>query len=411
MRYLFCSLTSIGLLGPSMVLAQELQQRGHEVAFVTGPEMQLFLNQAQLARIPRGEKDGPSFSVETVWGGLDVIRQVRHIEYACKSFSPDVLVGQALTWGAMLASTRHHLPLAVIGLASYLWPTTPPLPYYTLYNQYCPYFQPSFYTRVHERYSRALDIYTMGCSMLNIPYNETSYAESPLLGDLFLLQSVPALEKYPHYLPNRVHFVGDCRWNPPWFDEELQRWLEQDTATPVIHLQIGRILKLASTDFGQQLIQVLGRLPVRVAASLGELAQKITTLPDNILVRPHISLEQVLPYTHSVICSGTTTALLGALSHGLPLLLIPTNGEEPYDLAFRCLDAQVGLCLPAQEATEMALYQKITELLQRTDLSLNAKKLQQAFKATSGAHTAADLLELLGTQRTPVLRQTLLSAS
>src|SRR5689334_20515069 len=129
MRYLFCSLTSIGLLGPSMVLALELQRRGHEVAFVTGPGMQLFLNQAQLERIPRGEKDGPSFSVETVWGGPDAIRQVRHIEYASKCFSPDVLVGQALTWGAMVASARLHLPLAVIGLAGYLWPTTPPLPY------------------------------------------------------------------------------------------------------------------------------------------------------------------------------------------------------------------------------------------------------------------------------------------
>lgn len=397
MRYLFCSHASIGLLGPSITIAQELQSRGHEVSFATGPSMTPFLRQAKLNRIPRGPKDGESFDVKSVWNGTDAVRQVRHIEYACQQFSPDVLVGQALTWGAMVYRQYTHLPLAIIGQAGYFWPTNTPLPYYD-------HYRPSFYKRVLERYRLGTYYYDGCCHMLGIPYKEASYEESVLLGDLFLLQSVPTLEGDPSLLPDRVHFVGDCSWNPPHVDAELQQWLVEAKASgePILYLQVGRVL--FSPMFVEYLTQVLGKLSVRVVASFGGASQAITSIPKNFFVREHIMQEQVLAYANAVICSGTTTSVLGALTHGLPLLIIPANAEEPYDLAFRCLHTRSGLCIASEDATEETLGSKVEELLQRTELYHNARKIQQAFASINGPSTAADLIEALGSKRTPILR-------
>ena len=407
MRVLFSSYASIGMLGPSVMIAQELQRRGHDVAFATGPSMAPFLKQANLSRIPRGLRDGESFGVQFVWDGTDCVRQIRHLTYACEQFSPDVLVGQALTWSTMVMRRYTNLPLAIIGQAGYLWPTSQPLPYYDTYR-------PTFYKRVHERYRLGMDYYDVCCQMLNLPYDEvprTSYEETPLLGDLFLLQSVRELEGDPALLPERVHFVGDCCWNPSQVDPELQQWLGEsaDSGKPLIYVQIGRVLR--SQMFTQHLVEVLGRLPVRVVASFGGASKTISSVPENFFVREHILQGQVLPYADAVVCSGTTTSVLGSLTHGLPLLIIPANAEEPFDLGFRCMAAQSGLCLEAESATVEALQQAIDALLHKTELTQNARKIQQAFASIHGPSASANLIEELAHSRTPLLRTPSLSAA
>ncbi|MGH2507435.1 MAG: glycosyltransferase [Ktedonobacteraceae bacterium] len=400
MRLLFCSYTSIGLLGPSMVVAQELQRRGHEVAFATGPSMEPFLTQMNMPRIARGAKDGESFGVKLVWDGTETVRQIRHLDYACQQFSPDMLVGQALTWSAMVMRKYTGLPLALIGQAGYFWPTSEPFPYYNTYL-------PAFYKRVHDRYRLGMDCYEICCKMLKLSCEDASgvsYQETPLLGDLFLLQSVPEFEGYPALLPNRVHFIGDCCWKPQHVDPELQQWLEAGAASrqPLVYVQIGRILR--EQTFGQHLVEALGKLPVRVVASFGGASQTITSVPENFFVREHVLQGQVLPYAHAVVSSGTTTSVLGALTHGLPQLIIPANAEEPFDLAFRCLSSESGLCLNAEQATVEALQEAIEALLHRPALTQQAVKLQRAFASLDGPCRAADLIEELGQKRVPLLR-------
>lgn len=398
MRYLFCSSSSVGLLGPSITIAQQMQYRGHEVAFVTGQSMIPLLRQAGLERIPYGTQDGESFDAKSIWKVPDALRQVRHTEYACKQFAPDVLVGQSVAWGAIAVGNRYRLPLAVIGQAGYIWPTEPPLPYYMIHN-------PAFYNHVYERYTRALNMYKVCSRALNMTYEEVPYSQTPLLGDMFLLQSVPALEGGPALLPEKVHLIGDCTWNPCQINDELQQWLEEAQAAniPVVYVQIGRVLQ--SSDYVHDLIEVLGKQPVRVVASFGGASNSIASLPENFFVHERILQGQVLPFARAVICSGTTTSVLGAVTHGVPLLIIPANSEEPNDMAVRCMDAGIGLCLDPQDATYEAFQQKIATLLEQTSLLTNARRIQQAFAKADGPATAADLLTVLGQEHSSSARE------
>ena len=125
MRFLFCSLASHGFVYPAIGIAEVLRRRGHKVAFVTDLTCRDTLGQAGFARIPRGNTDGPSFQVKHWAEPLAVAIQVKHIEYALEQFNPDVMLGQQLTLGPLIAGDRHRLPVAMLGLAAYLWPASP----------------------------------------------------------------------------------------------------------------------------------------------------------------------------------------------------------------------------------------------------------------------------------------------
>src|SRR5215475_11082014 len=121
MRFLLCSLDSPGFLYPAIGIAKSLRQRGHEVAFAADSSCFERLSREGLSRIPRGSQDGESFQVAIWTQPVAVAIQVKHIEYALKQFDPDVLVGQQLTLGPLLAGEKWGLPVAVLGFCTYLW--------------------------------------------------------------------------------------------------------------------------------------------------------------------------------------------------------------------------------------------------------------------------------------------------
>ncbi|QSQ21782.1 glycosyltransferase [Pyxidicoccus parkwayensis] len=409
MRYLFTALTSYGSLGPAISLALQLQQRGHEVAFVTGPSMGPLLERAGMRRIPRGEKDGPSFIVEFTANPLEQARQVKHIEYALTQFSPDVLVGQAMAFGAVLAGARHKLPTAVIGLAASILPTDASLarmsPEFRAYQVQRLAGTLPYDEFLKDRYARLMESHDICCEMLWLPKRELPYSQSPLLGDLHLLQSVPELEGPEDVLPENTHLVGNCAWDFVAPDPDLEKWLDEARASgePILYAQPGRVFN--SPGFWEQLRASLGGKPVRVAVSIGRLDAPMGHVPDNFFVRGHVAQASVLPHARGVVSSATTSAVLGALTHALPLLLIPGGGGgEQSDLTLRCLAAGVAVHLRPADVTPESLGAQVEVLLSDADLRSNARRLQEAFTRAPGSAGAADLLERLGRERQPVSR-------
>ncbi|RKG77400.1 hypothetical protein D7W79_15460 [Corallococcus exercitus] len=392
MRYLLCSLSNHGMLFPFIGLAQALQRQGHEVAFATGLSMEGLLAKAGMTRIPRGERDGESFLVELSGHPLETTRQVKHIEYALKRFPADVLVGQQLTLGPLVAGERQGLPVAVLGLAAYLWPTGA--------------LEPSEYQAfVQRRYQGFLKSFRLTRYMFGLEPRETGLEDSPLLGDLFLLRSVPQLEGGLESLPQRVHFVGDCLWEAPERDEELERWLKeaQGAGEAILYAQPGRVFNIPG--FWSHLAEALEGQPVRVVASVGRMDEAPSQSPANFLVRKHVPQGLVLPYARGVISSSTTTAVLGALRQGLPLLLIPGGGGgEQEDLARRCQSAGVTVVLRPSEVSAESLRQKVRELLEAEEPQRQAKMLAEAFAQAGGLARAVELLEELARRRGPLLR-------
>jgi UDP:flavonoid glycosyltransferase YjiC (YdhE family) len=384
MRFLFCSLANHGMLFPFLGLAQALRGRGHEVAFVTGPSMAGLLAKAGLTRIPRNEQDGDSFRVELCGHPLEMARQVKHIEAALQRFKADVLVGQQLAFGPLIAGERQGLPVATLGLAAYLWPTEVPRE------------PPEHRKFVLGRYEGFLKPFQLARYMFGLEARDTSYGDSPLLGDLFLLRSVPELEGGVEHLPSRVRLVGDCLWDAPEEDAALRDWLEEAASSgeAVLYAQPGRVFDVPG--FWKHLCAALEGLPIRTVASVGRMEEAPEGAPANFLVRKHVPQGGVLPYVRAVISSSTTTAVLGALRHGKPLLLIPGGGGgEQKDLTWRCMRAGAAVELNPTEVTPGLLRARLQELLESEGPRRQAEGLQRALARVDGRARTVELLEQL----------------
>ena len=122
MKFLFCPISSHGFVYPLIGIAKALRSNGHEVAFATGDDFEFILREQGIPRISRGDKDGPSFHIGTWAKPLSVGIQVKHIEYAINRFPADVLVTTQLALGPLIVGEMLKLPVAVLGLASYIWP-------------------------------------------------------------------------------------------------------------------------------------------------------------------------------------------------------------------------------------------------------------------------------------------------
>ncbi len=392
MRYLFCSLDSPGFLFPAIALARELRRRSHEVAFVTGPTFARFVEEAGFERVPRGEPDGKSFQVEIFAQPLEMVRQARHVEYALTRFPADVLVGQQLALGPLLAAERQGLPVASLGLASYIFPVTDGPPGADLRSR-----------RAASMHDGLLARYNEARAAMGMPPCATAYRETPLIGDLLLLRTVPELERDVAALPERVRLVGDCLWEPPEAppDAELTRWLEETAASgqPLFYVQPARDLEF--TDFWPLVVEALQEMPVRAVAAIRRPGVEEQTFPPNFLVRRHVPQAPILRQARGVIASGTTTVVLGALTHALPAVLIAAGGEQ-FSTAERCREAGAALCLLRQSANDVTpatIRAAVEALLATPQLAERARHLQQALARVDGHARAADLLETLGQTR------------
>ena len=363
-------------------MAETARSQGHEVSFVTNSAFSETLHNVGLPRIPCGTKDLTSFEVKNWIKPLNVAIQVKHIQYALERFPADALVTTQLTLGPLIASEITGLPVVVLGLAAYLWPLWP-LDY-----------QPETHTEKETqwRYGDMMAHYNKARSALGLSVNHANHLANPMLGDLYLLQSVKELEQSKYDFPSNVYLVGSCGWEPATSDSELSAWLEEGKAEaePIIYVQQGRSFMLPG--FWAKLCEALRDKPIRVVADVGRMDEEVGSTPGNFFTREHVPLGKVLPYCAAVISTAHTTSVLGALTHGLPCLFFP-SGSGSDDIAEHCERAGVALRFYATAVDTGLIESSVHELLTNSELRENAQRLKLAFERAGGTGRAAELIE------------------
>ncbi|MFI9311581.1 glycosyltransferase [Streptomyces triculaminicus] len=387
-RFLFCPLASPGHVFPMVGISLELARRGHGVAFATGTRFDDLLRRQGIRRIPRCPRDGESFQLETWWNPTSIALQAAHILHATSEFHPDVIIGGQLTYGPMLMGEVLDLPVAILGFATYLLPKP----------RRCTKQGDEKPDEVEERAIWRMESMSEKLhearQFLHLPLLSRQQAADFLLGDLFLLQSVPELEPRAADLPPGVHCVGSCAWEPAAPDEELAEWLDRTGGFgPIIYMQHGRLFHLGS--LWRAVAECLDGADIRLVASAGKVDGKLMKPPPfNFFVRDHVPQGQVLPHATAVISTANTTAVLGALSFGLPLLLLPGGGEQ-LEMAAICERMGAALTLDPEGVTPQSLQAALREIDENPRFRASAKRIQSYLSKVQGHLLAADLLESL----------------
>jgi UDP:flavonoid glycosyltransferase YjiC (YdhE family) len=103
-----------------------------------------------------------------------------------------------------------------------------------------------------------------------------------------------------------------------------------------------------------------------------------------------------------MIASANTTAVLGALTMGVPSVLIPSGGEEP-EVADQCQVAGVAKILP-DKASSAQIAEALQQVLEDDNMLAAAKRAAAAFARMDSMNVVANLLESLAETKKPVLR-------
>src|SRR6185312_2286884 len=347
MRALFCSFSNPGLLFPLIGLANELRARGHEIAFVAGQGASHWLSSIGLTRIPRGTKDGVSYQVNVWPEPLYVAMDVKHLEYGIRLFRPDLLVTHILCLAPLICSDRLKIPVAVMGLMSYLWPL-PPGSRPTVSPQITA-------TRdwrlkdMGEHYNRCRAAFGLGAV-------KATPADNPFLGDVFMLRTLRQLEPDVDSLPEQVHLIGAAQWEAPLCESvrrEQPAWEAISTLLssnrPRVYVQAGRTF--GESGFWGTLVKALGDTPFGVVASVGRADGELGALPVNFAVCQHAPQTLVIPHCTAVVSGGYTTPTLGAMTLGRPTIVFPTGGETR-DNAARIERSKCGVALTTNSSPE-----------------------------------------------------------
>lgn len=388
MKILCCPLGTPGLIYPMVALAVKLRQRGHQAAFATDLRFDPLLTAAGFERIPRAGKDGQSFQI-TLWHeAMAIAIQVKHIDYALERFPADVLLGSDLALGTLLAGERHGLPVALLGMVAFPWPTC--------LTRRDDLDDPKARRRHRFMFEGRREFFNRARKLFGLPESHEGPADTPLLGDLFLLRSVPELQGDLE-LPEVVRFVGACQWRPmvSSTDSDLRAWLNagRDLGRPLLYVQQGRSFDQPS--FWPTLVEAMRDQPYRVAASTGRMeGDQVGEVPEDFFIAPHVEQAEVLPEARAMVGSGTSTTVLGAIEAALPMLLLPSGGEQP-DLALCCRRAGAAQVLETRGLEPEALRRGVEDVVARPALRAASKRLREAFQRFDGTTRACQLLETL----------------
>ena len=134
------------------------------------------------------------------------------------------------------------------------------------------------------------------------------------------------------------------------------------TQRPLVYVTLGTI----ASDIAvfQLLLAALAHLDIDVLVTTGKQNDPATLepLPANATVERYVPQAEVLPRASIVVTHGGSGSMLGALAHGLPMVIAPRAADQ-FENASAAADAGVALVLLPDELTEDAVCEAVGSLI------------------------------------------------
>jgi UDP:flavonoid glycosyltransferase YjiC (YdhE family) len=325
-RVLFTTTGHSGHLLPLVPLARACEEAGHEVLVATHSSradnverIGLSVRAVQeapdeawgplMSRLPgMSQGEGDAMIIAEGFARIGAGGVLGGVLEVVESWGPDLVVHECYEFAGPLAAERHGVPRArvALGLAS-------------TEDWVDDLAAPAVEDMRHE---------------LGLP-EDGAGRRAPLLSLVAPgLDDGPALQRFRDALPPAA---------PP-----LPAWWE-NAHDPLVYLTFGSVT--GSLPFFpalyHQALGALAALPVRVLLTFGRDADPagLGTLPANAHAEPWLPQHDVLPHAAVVVSHGGYGTTLGALAHGVPLVLLPLFAGDQWRTARRVADVGAGVVL------------------------------------------------------------------
>src|SRR6218665_963170 len=397
MRVLFTSCPGYGHFHPLVPLARALQDAGHEVSFAlaesyrqvvehngfrhftAGIDLSTMMEPGEvktrmesLLRQVRGSADGHLRHVVDMFVDLQAARMVPDLLRIAGQWRPDVFVRDLMEFGACVAAEHLGIACASVQVGA---------------------MRPEDF-RV-EPMTERLNVLRASVGLAPDPRQEMPYRSLHLcFTPPSYLGSAP-LTPTPHYLrPSLFDQPGD---------ERLPEWAERlgQGGRPVVYASRGTIFNKRRGPL-RAILEALRDEPVELVMTVGrdQDPAQFGPQPAHVHVERYIPQTLLLPRCDLALLHAGYNSTTSALSHGLPLVLMPILADQPLN-AQRCEELGVARVLDMLALTPESIRDAVREVLSVPSYREAARCYQRESRELPGIERAVWLLEQLAAGKTP----------
>jgi MGT family glycosyltransferase len=177
-------------------------------------------------------------------------------------------------------------------------------------------------------------------------------------------------------------------------------WLSRPSERPTVYFTLGTIFNQESGDLFARVLSGLRELPATVVVTVGRSIDPewFGTQPDNVHIERYIPQSVLLPHCDLVVNHGGSGSVIGALAHGLPVVVLPM-GADQLPNAQRCEQLGVGVVLDAVRATPRSVRDTASALLSDAQAREAAERIRDEIAALPEPRAAVPSLERLVEER------------
>jgi UDP:flavonoid glycosyltransferase YjiC (YdhE family) len=384
-RMLFTFAGGTGHFLPLVPFARAAERAGHIVAFGGQPGMTATVEQAGFSAFDTGGRTLLETTERTPLLEFDLVREHRAIRETFagsaareranrvrelgESWRPDIVVCEEMDFGALVAAEALGIPYATvisIGSGAFVWPQLVREPLNALRNDHG--LQPDPELSMLHRY-------------------------------LVISPFPPSFRDPANPLPPNAHSIGAVAADSAADDKDFLSWLASRASWPLAYFTLGTIFNLESGDLFERVLAGLRELSMDVVVTVGrELDPRVLgPQPSNVYVRSYIPQSALLPHCDLVVSHAGSGSVVGALAHGLPMVLLPIGADQVFNAA-RCHDLRVGRVLNALEAAPEDVGRAAAAVLEDTTYGQNAKRLEAEVASLPDPEYGVRFLERLAVQ-------------
>ncbi|HVL33864.1 MAG TPA: nucleotide disphospho-sugar-binding domain-containing protein [Actinomycetota bacterium] len=365
-------------------VASALRARGHQVTFGSGSEHAEEAARAGVDFVAFPVREGSP--VHALRPHEDAMRFAEHFSPVIRSLAPDVAVVDVVTVGAALACEVAGVPFATLSIHPLHMPSRdlPPFGWGAPPGKGLGRLRDAWMRRGNMRdLVAARTAFNEARGALGLP--PTERIEGHLSPDCILVATLPCLEVPRSDWPPHAYVVGPCLWNaggdhpePPKGDGPLVL-IAASTA-----IEQGALVRAS--------LEAVEAVGARAILTTGKSAPP-PRVPEHVVVSPFADHDAVMPACDVVICNGGHGVMARALTHGVPVIVVPGGGDQREN-GYRVERARAGMRIMRPRAGAIAY--AIRSIVTNPEYGRGARRAAQQAAAIDGPARAAELVEALG---------------
>jgi UDP:flavonoid glycosyltransferase YjiC (YdhE family) len=389
MRVLLTTNPQSGHWHPLVPFAEALRAAGHEVAFASTPVACAAISALGFPCFPAGADETPedaqarrerqathpgtdlSAASANLFAGVWAERRLPDLLAICAAWQPTILIGENLEFAGCIAAERQGLPHAAVQITAWR-----------------PWFHPRLVAPLN-RLRRSV----------GLPPDP----DLTMLYRYLLLSPVPTSYQDPSApLPPTAYAVRHVAFDRSG-EESLPAWVGELADRPVVYATMGTAFNRVGSIL-ETIVAGLRDEPITLIVTTGRDQDPVAFG----LQPPHVHLERYVPQSllfprcDLVITHGGTGTVMTALSHGLPLVIVPVFSDQP-DNARRCERLGVAKVIAPGDRTPEAFRDAVRAMLQDPSYRRNAEGLREEMAQLPGPEQVVGWLERLAAEKQPLL--------